>query len=722
MAFKLNLTKPLFSGSTGSGDQTVTAQPAPEAEAGGAKGVAGFGAKYLAQYPITRQLQILGAALLALLLIVGVLVYRDNRAATYNAAYIATAGELRMLSQRLAKASNLALQGDPFAFMLLRDSHSKFASNLERLKTGGDLAGTTVPPSPGGVAPQLDNLAANWESTERNAAQLLKMEAKMVSFGMRAFAIGENNTVLLDLAEQLSAHKLQTNAGVREVAAANQLAMLTQRIAKSVSALRLSDAISPEITFQLGKDTNTFGEYLTAFSKGSDALHISAAADAETRRIIAELDASFKDYKAAIGDILSNMQDMVFAKQAAARIFVDNESLLDAADSLAGAYQTRTTEQNIYEGSLVVLILLVLAVLAMMAKVYLDDARRQAELSEQSRRESELVNRQNQDAILRLMNELGDLADGDLTVTATVSEDITGAIADSINYTVEELRVLVGRINDAATRVTAATEIAQRTSVELLDAAQRQSREIQEAGHSVLEVASSMTRVSGDADQSAQVARQSLAAAGKGAQAVQDSIKGMNEIREQIQETSKRIKRLGESSQEIGEIVELISDITEQTNVLALNAAIQAASAGDAGRGFTVVAEEVQRLAERSGEATKQIAAIVKTIQTDTQGAVSAMEESTHGVVEGTKLSDAAGQALAEIGAVSQNLAELIERISDATRRQADAATGVAGKMQDILRVTEQTTAGTQKTASAVGELAGLATELKGSVAGFKVG
>jgi twitching motility protein PilJ len=230
-----------------------------------------------------------------------------------------------------------------------------------------------------------------------------------------------------------------------------------------------------------------------------------------------------------------------------------------------------------------------------------------------------------------------------------------------------------------------------------------------------------MNLASGEADQSAQVARQSLAAAGKGAQAVQTSIKGMEEIRKQIQETSKRIKRLGESSQEIGEIVELISDITEQTNVLALNAAIQAASAGDAGRGFTVVAEEVQRLAERSGEATKQIAAIVKTIQKDTQGAVSAMEESTRGVVEEAKLSDAAGQALTEISAVSQNLAGLIERISGSTRKQADAATGVAGKMQNILKVTEQTTVGTQRTTSAVGELAGLATELKGSVAGFKV-
>jgi twitching motility protein PilJ len=693
----------------------------------------GFG--FLAKYPVTRQLQILGLTLVLLMGVIAGLVYQDNRASAYNTAYVATAGELRMLSQRLAKASSLALQGDPFAFMLLRDSHGKFAFNMDRLKNGGELFGLNVPPSPERVGPQLRNLETNWEVTDRNTTQLLGLEKKMVIFGMRTFSIGENNALLLDLTEQLAAHKLQTGANVREIAAANQLVMLTQRIAKNVAALRIGDAISPEIAFQLGKDTNTFREFLTAFAKGSEELRIMPAADGETRRVVGELEAAFKDYQGAVGDILSGMQELVFAKQAGARIFVDNEALLDAADSLASAYQGGTTERTVYVVSLTVFIVLALAVvsltvfivlalavLAMMAKVYLDDTRRQAALAEQSRRDTEAINRQNQDAILRLMNELGDLADGDLTVMATVSEDITGAIADSINYTVEELRVLVGRINDAAGRVTSATEIAQQTSEELLDAAERQSREIQEAGHSVLEMASSMTRVSGEADQSAQVARQSLAAAGKGTQAVQDSIKGMNEIREQIQETSKRIKRLGESSQEIGEIVELISDITEQTNVLALNAAIQAASAGDAGRGFTVVAEEVQRLAERSAEATKQIAAIVKTIQTDTQGAVSAMEESTRGVVEGAKLSDAAGQALAEIGHVSQSLAELIENISDATRKQADAATGVAGKMQDILRVTEQTTVGTQKTALAVGELASLATELKGSVAGFKVG
>jgi len=349
------------------------------------------------------------------------------------------------------------------------------------------------------------------------------------------------------------------------------------------------------------------------------------------------------------------------------------------------------------------------------------NGRKQAE-SERLRSEKiEAANLDNQEAVLNLLDEMGDLADGDLTVKAQVSENITGAIADSINYTIDSLRDLVTEINRATEQVNQATAQAQETSASLLDAAEQQSKQIVDTGEAVNNMTKSILEVSSNAGQASQVAQRSLQAAAQGAQAVQNTIAGMNEIRTQIQETSKRIKRLGESSQEISEIVELISDITEQTNILALNAAIQAASAGEAGRGFTVVAEEVQRLAERSSEATKQISAIVKTIQTDTNSAVAAMEKSTEGVVEGARLSDAAGQALNEIETVTNNLAQLIGAISTATVAQTEVAATVSRNMQQIQNITSQTTEGTKSTATSIGQLTGLAEELRESVAGFKL-
>lgn len=335
--------------------------------------------------------------------------------------------------------------------------------------------------------------------------------------------------------------------------------------------------------------------------------------------------------------------------------------------------------------------------------------------------EIEQANLNNQEAILNLLDEMGDLADGDLTVKAEVAENVIGAVADSINYTIDSLRDLVTEINRATEQVNQATAQAQETSSALLNAAELQSQQITETGEAVNHMTQSILQISGNAEEASSVARRSLDATIQGARAVQNTIIGMNEIRAQIQETSKRIKRLGESSQEISEIVDLISDITEQTNILALNAAIQAASAGEAGRGFTVVAEEVQRLAERSSEATKQISAIVKTIQTDTNSAVAAMEKSTEGVVEGARLSDAAGQALHEIDNVTNSLARLIEEISNATEAQTKAAATVSLNMQQIQNITLQTSDGTQKTANSIGQLTTLAEELRSSVAGFKL-
>ncbi len=692
-----------------------------------------LGLGWLDRRPIKKQFQILGSVIAILIVVLSAVFFFISQSASHNTAYISAAGELRVLSQQLARDASRALLGDSAAFNQIKQTSEKFSEILHTLAAGGQLGATEVPASPTSVQPTIKELNDRWETVKKHAQAFGANEQSLINLSQNAATISGKNTQLLELTEQLIAEQQKSNTSLREIAVTYNMTMLTQRIAKNATTLYISDTMRPDISLILQQDISTFGETLAVldkggdlraalFGKGEETFHINALTTPEARRILESLKALFAEQKAAADNIYNTIFILVNVKQDGRSIAKESDQLLKQADDLGASYYQAgfgdPTFNSILVGGLGALILIVII---LMLRAYLKDVQRRTEESEQNRKETERLNRQNQDAILRLMNELGDLADGDLTVIATVSEDITGAIADSINYTIEELRILVGRINDAAGRVTQATEMAQQNSEELLAAAEKQSHEIQDAGRSALDMARSMNQVSSNAKQSAQVARQSLSAAEKGAQAVQDSIKGMNEIREQIQETSKRIKRLGESSQEIGEIVELISDITEQTNVLALNAAIQAASAGDAGRGFTVVAEEVQRLAERSGEATKQIAAIVKTIQTDTQDAVSAMEQSTRGVVEGTKLSDAAGQALAEISDVSHSLASLIETISTATQQQARSASGVATKMQDILKITEQTTAGTQRTAEAVGELANLASELKGSVAGFKV-
>ena len=659
--------------------------------------------------PIERQYLITGGALVAFLTIaIAALIWNTVRVGR-EAQYITTSTEMQMLSQRIAKSAQQAALGNPVAFKQLKESDDQFAKNLVRLTKGG--AG--LPASPSSVQPQLQELAKQWDPAEKAISLILKQEKKLVELNRSVAIINTNNIQLLELSEQVVGLLTQTGAPLREVSIASQLVMLTQRLAKNANTLLSSDVIDPEVAFLLGKDANTFRETLDGLLNGSETLRLSAVRDPDTRDKLDELNGAFKEFSEQSNKILQSMQELVNSKQAGRAIFVGSDNLLDGTRKLTQTYETGG-------GGTALLILafvsglIALGALVMLGSINVNDAKRRA-------LQSERENKANQEAILRLLNEMGDLAEGDLTVRAKVTEDITGAIADSINYTIDELRGLVTEINKTSEQVTQASKQAQTISNELLDAAQKQSREIEDTSAQVLQMAQSINEVSANAAESARVAQQSLDAAEKGTLAVRNSISGMNEIREQIQETSKRIKRLGESSQEISEIVDLISDITEQTNILALNAAIQAASAGEAGRGFTVVAEEVQRLAERSGEATKQISAIVKTIQTDTQDAVAAMEKSTHGVVEGAKLSDAAGQALTEIGQVSHNLAELIDTISRATQSQAQAAGVVAKNMQEIQNITIQTTEGTKKTAISIGQLATLATDLRGSVAGFKL-
>ncbi len=710
-------------------DASMTVQGAPDAMPGDAGAVLDQETvvlPLLGRAPAARHQRtlstLLGVTVLALVLTAAWAL----RQADGSAQELAATGQALMQSQRLAKSVSQALTGAAPSFADVQDSAGVLARNVRALTSGDDSMG--VRPLGGAYADELGQIMPLMERAEQSAKVVMEQKQILTQVGDALRTINRQSSDLLEIAETISSLKLQQGASPAEISAAGQLVMLTQRIGKSANEFQTAEGVSPEAVFLLGKDLNSFKEISESLLGGSSELRLPPTRDAQTREQIEALIKLYEETRTEASAILGNLPGLVSAREAQTAINADSEPLRRQLEDLQTKLQSGAGIGSLPMGLLALATVLVLLCGVGLSRVQLLDSRLRQEAAERRQEESRVqeheakrINDANQAAILRLMNELQSVAEGDLTQEATVTEDITGAIADSVNYTVEELRALVGSVQNTATRVAQTTAEVDANSTELLAASTEQLREIRETGRSVLDMAGRINEVSTQAQESAQVARQSLEAADLGLKAVQNAIGGMNSIRDQIQETSKRIKRLGESSQEIGEITELISDITEQTNVLALNAAIQAASAGEAGRGFSVVAEEVQRLAERSADATRQIAALVKAIQTDTQDAVAAMERSTQGVVEGARLSDSAGTALTEIDSVSRHLAELIELISSSTSREAVLANDVAENIQHIFAVTEQTGEGTRTTAQQVRELSHMAEELRQSVARFKI-
>ena len=690
---------------------------------------------WLTYLSLRLALRLMQLGLVLSLMALAALAWLNSQEAARASVRTQIAGDLVMHSQRLGKAAPNAIQGHREALAQLEQSRIAINEALNILSAGGEWQGRAVPLPDAYFTKRIARINTLWQRSDQSAIRLMALQKELTGFGATLQMLNKLNPGLLELAEQVSIVSAQSGASAREVAAAGQLVMLTQRLGKSANEFLTPEGINQDTAFMLGRDANAFQDIITGFLEGSAVLRLPALSNPDARARLQELQTAFAAYRRELTGILSNLKNFIAAKQAERQIFADNEGLRESLLELQQAYRAQETDGNWIDWALAATGFLSLIFALSLGLLLLHDSRRRAAEAEARRVQAELqrrkamqeeeaartINQQNQAAILRLMNELQEVAEGNLAIRTTVSEDITGAIADSVNFTLEELRNLLARVNQTAQQVDKSCSVAQNISSELLSLAARQSKEIQQTGDAVLQMTAQIHQVSRAAGESADVARSSVSATERGEAAVQDAIRGMQQLREQIQETAKRIKRLSESSLEIGDITDLISDITEQTHVLALNAAIQAAAAGEAGRGFGVVAEEVQRLAERCGDAVRQIGTLVKTVQADAQEAVSAMERSTQGVVEGTRLSDAAGHALSDIRRISHHLDELISGISASAVAQASLADGVARNIDSILTVTEHTRQGTQQTAASVQELSELAAELTRAIARFRI-
>lgn len=626
----------------------------------------------------------------------------------YQSQYDSIVLEQDQLAEEISAAAIQAASGETEAYDRLQRLTREFAATLDTLANGDPSAG--LPPLPERYGIELEAVEGAWRVEQVNLDAIAAGRESVQQITSNIAEIRGVADELLAQTDTVVDQLVARDASPARIQAVSRQLWLMQRALGALDQVLAAGGEAQAAAETFAQDAALYGRVLDGLLQGSERLGIEPVTDPEVRATLRDVAVNYAAVRRHIGSIRELAPELQLANQA-------SQELQGNLQAAIGRLQTAMRPGGIADTALYVAIGFSIAaavtLIALGFVLYRNARRRLEESAEQNRR--------NQRAILRLLDELSTLADGDLTTHATVTEDITGAIADSVNSAIDALRSLVTTINATAEDVARAADRTQSTAIRLAEASNHQAREIAAANEAITEMANSMERVSKNARGSAEVAMKSVQIASSGAETVRRSISGMDSIREQIQETSKRIKRLGESSQEIGDIIGVINDIAEQTNILALNAAIQASTAGEAGRGFAVVADEVQRLAERATDATKRVEALITTIQNDTNEAVASMEESTAGVVSGAKLAEEAGGALGEIESVSKQAAGLIQEISREAEQQAASAVEISETMNIIQGITIQTSDGTSETATSIGELTQLSQELRESVTGFKL-
>jgi len=653
------------------------------------------------------------------LLAISVIVFGANTGvATYQGSRLSGAStgasDMRVLSQQLTNQGREAVAGNATAFKAFKETKQSVEATVSDLQSrfGNE----------GAVSGPLEKLAATWAPLGKSADQIVASEAAVLALAGNAdrFA-GQVPSLQAQLNEVVRAMSAG-GAPSSQIYSALQQVVLAGTMARRVTEIRAGGAGASTAGDALGRDAVLFGQVLEGLRNGNAELGIAPVRNAAALAALQNSQTLWATMKKDLDAILATSGKLFAAQGAAAALTTGSGQMLQDSTNLFQAFSAfgSVRDTRLFPNFWLGIASGAAALISIIGLLYSLYRTRQREQEMRYQTQVE-YNSRNQQAIMRLLDEISSLGEGDLTVKASVTEDMTGAIADAINYAVDELRNLVTTINDTSVQVAASTQETQATALQLAEAAGHQADQITTASDRISEIATSIDQVSKNSTESAEVAQRSVQIATEGAGVVRETIRGMDQIRDQIQETSKRIKRLGESSQEIGSVVELINDISEQTNILALNAAVQAASAGEAGRGFAVVADEVQRLAERTSGATRRIESLVQTIQADTNEAVSSMEQTTAEVVSGARLAEDAGTALGEIERVSNDLNNLIKNISSAAQQQSTAALDITQTMGVIRQITSQTSLGAGQTAESIGHLAQLASDLRRSVADFKL-
>lgn len=635
----------------------------------------------------------------------------------YDRSYISYTGELRILSQSIAKNANEAIDGNLSAFELLKQRRNDFDNYLNILKRGAIDTDEIdyLPPTPEYIQEvELAALESVWFDIKQRTDTLLVNQGILLSLYETLGRLLQSLPVLQDKYTEVIQILVKHNYPAKQIEIATTQLFLAERIARDLDEIAKGKTDAESIAKHFSTNAKKFSAVLEGMLNGNNEMGVVKIELEEVSQLLNEISELFYPVQQRIEQIVRTAPSLSHVRTAAYEIFVGSHDLLDKTTELKNTYAAASGKRFINTTTGYILSIICLLNLVVLGVRSYKNAKRDLEFTA----EQKALNERD---ISELVEEISDLAEGNLTMHATVKSSITGAIADSINYTINALRKLVFTINETSVQVSTAAQEVQSTARQLAEASDNQAQEIVGATASINAMVASIEHVSNNAAKSSNVAEESVEIAKKGVEVVHDMIIGMSEIGRQIQETSKRIKRLGESSQEIGDTVSLIDDIADQTNILSLNAAIQAAMAGEAGRGFAVVADEVQRLAERSSHATKEIEALVKTIQGDTNQTVESMEQTTAEVVHGARLAEDAGVALEKIESVSSHLAELIQSISDEGQQQAATSSKISKNMEVIQNIAVQTASGTSNAANAIGTLAELVNDLRNSVAGFKL-